>query len=130
MNQFDRGMIILSGGIRTLENDPGFSFRVFQLRIGHSARFFRISNKINITATTKPPITGLFVEATLDERLNQICLAFCTFPQGSDGGTYEIHGKLAYDSREVSKGCRHIVNFLMTGKVPVADNEYAEEQDE
>jgi hypothetical protein len=126
MNQFERSLIILTGGLRSVENDPGFGYRVYRLPDDDNARFFRVPRSIaTSTGNPSPPITGLFVSATMEPKKQQLCLAFCSFPKGSDGATYQTHAKLAYDVREITKGRQHIVDFLSVGRIPQADEEYS-----
>lgn len=127
MTNFERSLNIIFSRLFCYENDPGFVYRMFKLPNEDQARIFRMSRKEVIGSTNNDvPVKGMFVSAAMHPKLNQLCLAFSSFPK--DGGESVVHGMLAYDTRELEKGTRHIVEYFAKGTVPVADNEYAAEE--
>lgn len=100
----------------------GFRYSLAYLTNDNNARFHRVHYSY---PPGKRPIVGLFVEATWEGSSEKVCLAFCSYTFDSDGSQYEIHGKLAYDVKEIYKGHQHIRDFLAVGKIPVADGEYS-----
>lgn len=130
MTPFERAIAIVAGGLNSLENDPGFGYRVAFLPGEDQARIFRVPRRtlklVKPLGEPEPPVPtkGIFVSAAVHPEKKQLVLAYGEFPK--DGGESFYHGILAYDEREYRKGAPHIVDFLSKGKVPVADEEYAE----
>lgn len=126
MNQFERNMHILASNLMCRENDPGFGYRIYTLPKEDQARIFRLPRAALKVANDEPmPMTGMFIATAMHPELKQLCLAFSSFPKG--GGQSVVHGMLAYDIREISKGAAHIGDYFQKGVVPVADNEFAAE---
>lgn len=128
MTQFERTLDILFGNLVIYENDPGFGYQVFRLKEDNeNARIFRVARKKGRAANDPaPPVTGAFVLVTVNKELNLIQLDFCSFPRGSDGGTFNRHAAIAYESTELATARKNTIQFLSTGLIPKADDEIAE----
>lgn len=125
MTEFERSIDIIFGRLRSYENDPGYGYRMFQLPGEDQARIFRLTRaemKHMASRNIKVPTKGLFVAAAMHPELKQLCLAYSQFPQ--PGVASVIHHALAYDIRELSKGIKHVVDYLVRGTVPQADGEF------
>jgi hypothetical protein len=125
MTPFERTLNILFARLSASENDPGFGYRIYRLPNEDQARIYRISRKkaSKANANPAPPNEGCFVAMATHPELQNPCLWYCSYP--TDGGESIKHAALAYDPRELSKASAHIAEFLVNGKIPKADGEYA-----
>lgn len=99
--------------------NPEGGFRVAKLAKEDQVRIYPIGNR-GIHSTSDPlPTTGRFVACIVHSELQQLALAFGTFPD--DGGESEYATALAYNDSEHPKAARDAMLFLNDGVVPEAD---------
>jgi len=105
-----------------VEANPQFGYGVFLLSNAGHARIYRVQRGLSKAHNEiAPPQEGRYVAATVTLlKKNDLVLAYGEYPK--DGGESVHLGMLKYDDHEYDKIPDHIVDFLVTGKVPIADD--------